>query len=354
MARKSNQPDPDDLFSDTRMSFGDHIEELRVHLWRAVIGFVIAMLVSLAFARPILIWIQTPVIAQLDAFRESRNQDIKERLKNGTDPELAKKNVPIAVTIELSRTQLAKLLNLPAPAPDPNGEGEEQFVKLQARIPMVDLALALNDAAPRILNPASGLVAKDLMTGMAVWFKVAIICGFILGSPWIFYQLWLFVAAGLYPHEKRVVNYYLPFCIGLFLIGVAACQFFVLPNAVRVLLEFNEWVGGEPMLGMAEWLNFALILPVMFGLSFQTPMVMLVLAKIGIMDINGYRSKRRIAWFLMAVLSAVITPTPDVFTFSLMWLPMCFLYELGIILTKYYAQPAGSDEHDESDQLVGV
>lgn len=345
MARKSNQPDPDDLFSDTRMSFGDHIEELRVHLWRAVIGFVIAMVVSLIFAQPILRWIEGPVKEQLNAFQQSRLKAAEDRLKEGTDPELTKNNEPVEITMELART---------VPSADPNGPPQVKYEKVKARVHPVEIAIILARHAPQYVGIGSGLVTRDLMTGMAVWFKVAIICGFILGSPWIFYQIWLFVAAGLYPHEKRIVNYYLPFCIGLFLIGVVICQFFVLPNAVRILLEFNEWVGGEPMLGMSEWLNFALILPVMFGLSFQTPMVMLVLAKIGIMDVNSFRSKRRIAWFLMAVVAAVITPTPDVGTFSLMWVPMCLLYELGIILAKYYAQPAGSDELDESDQLVGV
>src|SRR5207253_7989750 len=133
----------------------------------------------------------------------------------------------------------------------------------------------------------------------------------IIGSPWIFYQIWMFVAAGLYPHEKKLVNVYLPFSVGLFLAGAAVCQFLVMPKAIEVLLSFNDWMGLEPDMRLNEWLSFAMMMPLIFGISFQTPLVMLFTDKIGILEADTYRSYRKIAWFVLAIFAAIITPTVD-------------------------------------------
>jgi sec-independent protein translocase protein TatC len=181
------------------------------------------------------------------------------------------------------------------------------------------------------------------------------VCGFVIGSPWIFLQVWWFVAAGLYPHEKRYVNVYLPFSLGLFLAGVFVCEEFVIPNAIRVLLEFNEWIGLEPDLRLSEWLSFALMLPLVFGISFQTPLVMLFLAKLGIFDFNAFRRFRKIAYFVMAIFAAIITPTPDIPTLLFLWVPMCALYELGIYLAIMAARRPDQDlDLPDSDEVVEV
>src|SRR5436190_1160864 len=75
-----------------------------------------------------------------------------------------------------------------------------------------------------------------------VWFKVCLVTGLVVGSPWIFWQVWMFVAAGLYPEEKGLVHKYLPISLGLFLAGVVICELFVIPKALEALLWFNEWL----------------------------------------------------------------------------------------------------------------
>jgi sec-independent protein translocase protein TatC len=177
-----------------------------------------------------------------------------------------------------------------------------------------------------------GLTTLSVQEAFVVYFKVCILTGFVLASPWIFYQIWSFVAAGLYPHEKRLVNIYLPFSIGLFLGGVLMCQFIVMPRAIEALLWFNEWLGLEPDLRLNEWLGFAIMMPLVFGLSFQTPLVMMFLERIGVFEVDSFRSGRRVAWFFMAVFAAVVTPTPDAVTMLFLWVPMGLLYELGIFL----------------------
>jgi sec-independent protein translocase protein TatC len=132
----------------------------------------------------------------------------------------------------------------------------------------------------------------------------------------------------------------------------------VIPKAISALLWFNEWLGLEPDLRLNEWLSFALLLPLVFGASFQTPLVMLFLAKIGIFDADTFRKKRRIAWFVMAAFAAFITPI-DALSMLLLWIPMCGLYELGILMVQYTATPDESpfDEDSETpapDEMVEV
>jgi len=187
-----------------------------------------------------------------------------------------------------------------------------------------------------------------------VWIKICAFTGLVLSSPWVFWQVWAFVAAGLYPHEKKYVHRYLPMSLGLFLAGVLFCEFMVIPKAVGALLWFNEWLGLEPDLRLSEWLSFALLLPLIFGLSFQTPMIMLFLGKLGIMDADSFRRKRRLAWFAMAAFSALFAPA-DALSMILMLFPMIGLYELGIVMVRYSAK-AEEDEvtPSDADELVEV
>jgi sec-independent protein translocase protein TatC len=126
----------------------------------------------------------------------------------------------------------------------------------------------------------------------------------VLAAPWIFYQLWTFVAAGLYPHEKRWVWTFLPISIGLFMAGVFLAFFFVFDFVLDYLLQFNEWLGLDPDPRISEWLSFVLILPIGFGIGFQLPLVMLFLERIGIVEAETYASQWRIAVLVIVVVSA--------------------------------------------------
>ncbi len=101
---------------------------------------------------------------------------------------------------------------------------------------------------------------------------------------------------------------YLPISLGLFLGGVIICEWAVIPRAIEALLWFNEWMGFKPDMRLSEWLGFAIFMPGIFGISVQTPLVMMFLAKLGIVDAAAFQGKRRYFWFLMAIFAAVITP----------------------------------------------
>src|SRR5207244_4154581 len=201
-----------------------------------------------------------------------------------------------------------------------------------------------------------GLATFNAQEGLLGYFKVSMVTGLVLASPWIFYQIWSFIAAGLYPHEKRYVNIFLPVSIGLFLAGVFVCEIFVIPKAVEALLWFNEWLGLAPDLRLNEWLGFAIFMPLVFGISFQTPLVMLFIQRVGILSVDSYRNKRRISWFLMAVFAAVITPSTDPISMMFLWIPMGLLFELGIWLCLWLpGKPLLSlGAPEEADETVEV
>ena len=189
-------------------------------------------------------------------------------------------------------------------------------------ITAVDASVERNDS----------LIALGPMEPALIFFRACLVSGLVLASPWVFYQVWAFIAAGLYRHERASVYKYLPYSLGLFLAGVFLCFFAVLPLTLRFLLEFNVWLGVKPMLRLSEWMGFATILPLVFGLCFQTPLVMLFLSMIGIFTASDYRAKRRLAILIIVIVAALLTPGPDVSSMVLLSVPMVLLYELGILL----------------------
>jgi sec-independent protein translocase protein TatC len=355
----------DDPFAATRMSFGEHLEDLRRHLIWALAGFVVVLVLvfvldfvglatgtSIGVAKPMRDAIALPVERELQHFFDRRARRVLANLAN--DPALKKANRPTPfVRLGFDRAQLQAALE-GRPADEVNRfmrpviEGEDGPTPLEeARAITADdiyqlwvraeeplREAALRHEAERQVARRPTLATMSLTEGMMVYVKVALACGVVLGSPWILWHLWAFVAAGLYAHEKRPVYIYLPFSLGLFLGGIAVCQFLVMPRAVEALLWFNEWLDLEPDLRLSEWVGFAVLMPVVFGVSFQTPLAILVLERLGIVSAAGLRQRRRLAWFLLAVLAAVITPSIDP-SMLFLWLPMGLLYELGILLCEW-------------------
>jgi sec-independent protein translocase protein TatC len=387
-------PDPEDFFADTRMSFGDHIEDLRTHLWRAIKGFGVALVFSFFIGHYVLGYITLPVKQQLEQFHANRVKDIENQLP--TDRDLQALNTPTPFTPYLFyRPQIEALVKgtpadkingmprpkLKSPADKPAEEkglfdrifsfwgGDNKEPENANEVPIkesdvvrlwvsvgepVSQSAGMNRAL-RTVNDSGSLISLRLEEPMMVWFKVCLVCGLVLGSPWIFWQIWSFVGAGLYPHEKRLVHVYLPISLGLFLAGVVVCELFVIPKAIEALLWFNDWLGYKPELRLSDWMGFAIFMPVIFGLSFQTPLVMLFMAKIGIVDVQSFRNKRKLFWFLMAVFAAVITPSTDAFSMLFLWVPMSLLFELGILLIKLSPRASGLEtEESESEELVEV
>jgi sec-independent protein translocase protein TatC len=332
----------DDLFADTRMSFGDHLEDLRRCLWRGLAGFL--LIVVLVFVcdlagcvtgtrfgvgRPVLAMIAAPVEQALQQLYDRRAQRLLDQMGQAeTD---GSRDVPVVVDLGELADQLAPVLGLRPPAGVP--DAERRVVVLHGRLAHRTWAEMWLDAEKR-LGRRPAVQTFGVAEALTVYLKVALLCGVVLGSPWLFFQAWAFVAAGLYPAEKRWVRVYLPVSIVLFLAGAAVCQLVVLPKAVAALLWFNEWLGFEPNLRLSEWLGFALLLPVVFGLSFQLPLVMLVTERLGLVSARTYAARWRWALFLVHLFAAAVMPTPDWLSMESLALPLFGLYGLGILLCR--------------------
>ena len=162
-----------------------------------------------------------------------------------------------------------------------------------------------------------------------IYLKASLLTGVVLASPWVFYQIWIFVAAGLYQHEKNQVFIYLPISLGLFFAGAALAFSFVFEPVLNFLFQFNQGLNAEFDPRIGEWLSFVLILPLGFGISFQLPLVMLFVNRIGLVTTEVYMSQWRLAILIIFVVAMVLTPADPV-SMLLMAIPLCGLYVLGI------------------------
>jgi sec-independent protein translocase protein TatC len=177
------------------------------------------------------------------------------------------------------------------------------------------------------------------------YLKVALMAGVILAAPVILYQMWVFIAPGLYSHERRLALPMVFLSTGFFAAGVCFAYFVVFPFAFKYLLGFEtELVRALP--SMREYLGLAATLLVAFGFIFQLPLVITVLARIGVLTPRFLKKNRKYAILLFFVVAAVVTPTPDVVNQCLMAGPMIVLYEISIVGAKIFGKkkPAEEDE----------
>jgi sec-independent protein translocase protein TatC len=183
-------------------------------------------------------------------------------------------------------------------------------------------------------DPRLQLVGLGTPEPLIAWMKVGFVLGAVLSSPFVFYFIWTFVAAGLYPHEQRYVHIFLPFSIGLFLAGAALAFFVVFRYVLGFLLWVYEAMNIDPELRLSDWLSFVLFLPLGFGISFQLPLVMLFLERIGIFSVSTYLSHWRIAVLVIAFLAMILTPA-EPYSMMFMATPLIGLYFFGILLCRW-------------------
>lgn len=349
----TRQEYPDDVFADSRMSFGEHLEELRLHLWKAILGFLACLFISFFFGQWVLRFIASPVEEQLGAFYDRRVVEVAKNLQGG-DAALVKMNEPQEFPLEVKLSKVASALTKYTGQKVDIAAEDDEWVELPARLSPLSLAILLQKPS-QIVGHRPGLSTLSVQEAFMAYFMVCVMSGFVLGCPWIFYQLWLFVAAGLYPHEKRYIHIYLPLSVALFLGGCALCQFAVIPKAIEALLWFNEWTGLDPDIRFNEWLGFAIMMPLVFGISFQLPLVMQFLERIGVMTVEGYLRMWKIAVFGIHVFAAVITPSIDIISMEFLAIPMVGLYVLGIFLCKLRPHDPSADlDLAESEEQIGV
>jgi len=176
----------------------------------------------------------------------------------------------------------------------------------------------------------STLLALQVTDPMTVTLQIGLGAGILLSLPLVLYFIGDYLLPALEPKERRLL---LPaFLAGafLFLVGAAFCYFFVLPRALAFFQTFNRWLGLETSWTMASYTDFVLQMLVGFGLSFELPLVMILLARLGVLQRATVVEHRRHAVVILIVLAACVTPTSDPLNLALMFVPLYGLFELGL------------------------
>ena len=203
-------------------------------------------------------------------------------------------------------------------------------------------------AAPLVAQLPKGatLIATNVISPFVVPLKITLLAAFLLALPVVLYQVWAFVAPGLYTHEKKLV---LPLVVSstlLFFAGVAFCYFFVFGQVFKFIQSFApKSITAAP--DIEAYLSFVLTMFIAFGAAFEVPIVVIVLARMGIVSIEKLKAFRSYFIVLAFIIAAVITP-PDVVSQLALAIPMCLLYEVGIWAAKFAIRTTQAPADDEA------
>lgn len=194
-------------------------------------------------------------------------------------------------------------------------------------------------ARPMMANLPSGtkMIATGVVTPFMVPLKVTLLAAFVIALPVILYQAWAFVAPGLYKHEKKFA---LPLVIGstlLFLLGMSFCYYFVFGTVFKFIAHFSP-SSITPAPDIEQYLNFVMTMFLAFGVTFEVPVVVVLLVKFGIVSLEKLKDLRPYAIVGAFVIAAVVTP-PDVSSQLMLAIPMCLLFELGLLLARFVVRP---------------
>ena len=200
-----------------------------------------------------------------------------------------------------------------------------------------------------ITGPISARGVELIYTAMSealmTKFKVALIAAVIVASPVIIWQVWQFIKPALYPEERRLFRLLFFIALILFLVGVVFCYFAVYYLAVDFFIISGENLA-TPMLSIDKYVNFLFGFLLPFGIAFQLPVAMFITTRMGWTDSKSLASKRKYVILGLAVAAAILTP-PDVVSQLMLLIPMCVLFELGVIVSKT-VKPRVRPEDDEA------
>lgn len=179
------------------------------------------------------------------------------------------------------------------------------------------------------------MIVTDVTGSFFVPMKVTMLVAFLGALPVIMYQLWAFIAPGLYKHERQLILPIVTSSYILFIAGMAFAYFLVFPTVFQFMAHYNAPLGADMATDIDKYLSFAMTTFLAFGLTFEVPVVVVVLVKLGIVRIKKLKEIRPYIIVGAFVIAAVVTP-PDVLSQLLLAVPLCLLYELGILVARFY------------------
>ena len=313
----------EDLF-DSTMSLGDHLEELRFRLIRALLGLGVGLIIGLVLGRAIISFMQGPYNDATAKLLFSVEPEFQSDLDSGDisealQQEFKDSGVSLSPDVTISKELViwkGKRWLITDKEDRYWVKKEEDKLNIYKLIPLQIIAVA---------------------AGFVSFVKIGLVTGLIFSSPWVFYQLWMFVAAGLYPREKRYVYLAAPFSAALFIAGALFFIVVVAPITLGFLVKFNErMLDVRSQFTFQHYISFVSHLMLVFGVAFQTPIAIFFLNRTGLVSVQALRRSRKYVLLAIFIVAALATP-PDVISQITLAIPLYVLFELGILLC-YFAE----------------
>ena len=342
----------DDLFEKSSMTFGEHLEELRIALVKSSIWLGLGMILGLMLATQVVTYMQGPLEKSLENFYKKKSlREIAETTGTPVPADLEawmKDNKVVSQYVWIDPRRLS--FPPPTAVADPAtavGEAPETAPNANPLVAQY-MADADSEGTPdpskmiklrMFVGVKASTEALGLQEPFMIWLKAAFVVAAVVASPGIFYHLWQFISSGLYPHERRYVYFFLPTSLILFWSGACLAFFVIFQLVIDFLLDFNASMGIGASPRLTDYMSFALFLPLGFGVAFQLPLAMLVLERLGIFSYETYLSQWRIAVLAIAFISMILTPA-DMVSMIGMGVPLVALYFLGIAMCKYLPRAA--------------
>ncbi|MDH4229055.1 MAG: twin-arginine translocase subunit TatC [Nitrospirota bacterium] len=220
--------------------------------------------------------------------------------------------------------------------------GELRVRLMRAALAVLIASVACFAISERIIHWLARPLSSPLVfitPGEPFWanMKVAFMAGLLLSMPVVLYQVWRFVEPGLHPDERRLGGLFVTFASLLFAGGMAFCAWVVLPFTIGFLLGYKT-DGLQAVLSVGTYVDFCVKFFLAFGIIFELPPLLVLLSRMGVVTPEFLSRNRRYAVLLAFVVAAVLTPTPDVFNQLLMAAPLIVLYEVGVLLARWFGR----------------
>ena len=317
------------------MSLGDHLEELRIRLTLAIVGLMVGMTICLFFGKSLVRVLEMPYYNLLNKFESKRLKDVEEKKaedeKNGiiSEEDTIKLLIPYesyAISLEKAKAEFEKANG------DKAEDEEKEEVTFELNIPRESFIQQLKGILEEIKVPVE-LSSIKPSESFLVFLKTSLFFGLILSSPWVLYQIWTFIAAGLYQNEKKYIHAVVPISAILFITGSVFFMWVIAPIMMGFFSKFDQMLGFVSKWSPQYYISLVLTLTLVFGCAFQMPIAVVFANLMGLVSIETLAKVRRFVLLGLLVVSAVATP-PDFVSQIALAGPLYILYEGSIIFCR--------------------
>jgi sec-independent protein translocase protein TatC len=331
-----------------QMSFLDHLDELRKRLIYSVAAIAIAFSVCFFFSKYIYNFLAVPVQEQQQKAQIRQLAAVqKMKLDQFGDNVPTVFSIPTDIVINNAKISAGTTILVKKIAKD----NEPMLVLVQpwhVGGQMIAPDTPINDilSGSTVGGINDKLVLTTLTGSFTIYMVVALYAGIALAIPFLFYQVWSFISPGLYKHEKRYVVPVLAMATFFFALGATFAYKIAFPQACDFLLGWAEEGGFQTLLNAEDYLNLILIIMLGLGLVFQIPTISLILGRIGLLTPRMMIKSWRYAILVIAIVSAVVTPTPDATTMIMFAAPMVALYFMSIGIVWFFGKPRSREDEE--------